>query len=181
MPCCARRPACSPTAVLFTESGRPRFSTARRGLLEPVCPDAVDAAHRRPPGASDRLVEANGTFSEALEFLERARGQLYAFHQLVGRADLLLDDVVAGLCETGHDELARRVEEELIGRNVLAGRWSFQIVEEFDAGYCATFRRLEKLVRDETLDGRRHVFEAETKQRRRTSRRPGHEATPDDV
>jgi len=146
-----------------------------------VSPDAADAAHSRPPGASDRLVEANGTFSEALEYLERARGQLYAFHQLVGHADMLLDDVVAGLRETGHDELARQVEEELVGLNVLAGRWTFQVVEEFDAGYYATFRRLEELVRDETLGGRRHVFEAETKQRRRTHGRPGHEATPDDV
>jgi hypothetical protein len=160
------------------------FHQVHRGLRKRVSPDvpeSVDAAHSRPAGASDQLVEANGTFSEALEYLERARGQLYAFHQLVGRADLLLDDVVAGLRETGHDELACRVEEELVGRNVLAGRWTFQLVEEFDAGYYATFRRLEELVRDETLDGRRHVFEAETKQRRRTSGRAGHEATPDDV
>jgi hypothetical protein len=165
--------------VLFTESGRRTFPLRSLRLLEPVSPDSVDAAHSRPSGASDRLVEAIGTFSEALEYLERARGQLYAFHQLVGRADLLLDDVVTGLRETGHDELARRVEEELIGHNVLAGRWTFQVVEEFDAGYYATFRRLEELVRNETLDGRRHVFEAETKQRRRTHGRPGHEATPD--
>jgi hypothetical protein len=34
-------------------------------------------------------------------------------------------------------------------------------------------------VRDELMDGRRHVFEAEMKAERRTRGRRGHEATPD--
>jgi hypothetical protein len=33
-------------------------------------------------------------------------------------------------------------------------------------------------VRDAATDGRRHVFEAEMKQRRRSHGRRGHEATP---
>ena len=61
--------------------------------------------------------------------------------------------------------------------NTLAGRWTFQIVEEFDDGYYAPFRALHDAVRDETMLGRRHVFEAELKQRRRTHGRPGHEAS----
>ncbi|HXV92945.1 MAG TPA: hypothetical protein VD813_06585 [Pseudonocardia sp.] len=140
--------------------------------------ESVDETHSRPDGASDELVAAVGKFSEALEYLERVRGHLYSFHQLIGRADLLLDEVVDGLREAGEPELARRVEEELLGRNVLAGRWTFQIVEEFDEGYYAAFTGLEKEVRDATMQGRRHVFEAEMKQRRRTHGRPGHEATP---
>jgi hypothetical protein len=32
--------------------------------------------------------------TEALECLERARGHLYSFHQLMGRTDLKLDEVV---------------------------------------------------------------------------------------
>ena len=144
----------------------------------PADPRSVDAAHSRPAGASDELVEANGKLSEALEYIERVRGHFYSLHQLVGRADLLLDEVVEGLRGTGHDELARLVEEQLLGANVLPGRWTFQIVEEFDEGYYATFRAIEKRVRDETMDGRRHVFEAEMKQARRTHGRKGHEATP---
>ena len=124
-------------------------------------------------------MEAVGSLSEALEFVERARGHLYAFHQLMGHADLLLDDVVDGLRGAGHEELAQRVGEELVGLNVLAGRWTFQVVEEFDDGYYATFRAIERAVRDETMGGRRHVLEAEMKQRRRTHGRPGHEATPE--
>ncbi|MGI5131585.1 hypothetical protein ACQEVB_32610 [Pseudonocardia sp. CA-107938] len=140
--------------------------------------ESVDDAHSRPAGASDELVAANGAFGEALERIERARGALYDVHQLVGRADALLDDVVEGLRASGHDDLADRVRDELIGRNVLAGRWTFQIVEEFDDGYYAAFRDLERTVREATMDGRRHVFEAEMKERRRTRGRTGHEATP---
>jgi hypothetical protein len=154
------------------------FAPHRPGHLTGVRNGSVDDAHARPDGASDELVAANGRFSEALEYIERVRGHLYSFHQLIGHADLLLDEVVENLRATGRDDLADRVQEELLGRNVLAGRWTFQIVEEFDDGYYATFRDLEKLVRDQTLDGRKHVFEAEMKQRRRTHGRPGHEATP---
>ena len=92
----------------------------------------------------------------------------------------MLDDVVAGLEATGHRELARRVAEELIGQNVLAGRWTFQVVEEFDDGYYTSFRELERAVREATMGGRRHVYEAELKERRRTRGRPGHEATPEE-
>jgi hypothetical protein len=143
-----------------------------------VSHEPLDDAHARPDGASDALVEAVGTLSEALERVERARGALYEFHQLMGGADALLDDVVEGLGETGFRELADRVDEELVGRNVLPGRWTFQVVEEFDSGYYATFRDVEQAVREQAMAGRRHVFEAELKQRRRTRGRAGHEATP---
>ena len=64
---------------------------------------------------------------------------------------------------------------------MLAGRWTFQLVEEFDDGYYADFKRLEQRVRDELMAGRRHVFEAEMKADRRTDGRAGHEATPADA
>jgi hypothetical protein len=141
---------------------------------------SVDSAHSRPVGAGDELVAATGRFSEALEYIERVRGHLYAAHQLVGHADLLLDDVVDGLRAAGRDDLAQQVQDELLGANVLPGRWTFQIVEEFDDGYYSLFRSLEERVRNETMEGRRHVLEAELKQRRRSHGRSGHEATPSD-
>jgi len=140
---------------------------------------SVDDEHSRPGGASDGLVAAAGAMSEAFERLERARGALYTFHQLLGGADAQLDEVVDGLRTNGFGVLADRIGDELVGLNTLAGRWTFQVVEEFDDGYYATFRALERAVRDETMRGRRHVLEAELKERRRTHGRPGHEATPD--
>jgi hypothetical protein len=123
--------------------------------------------HDRPPGASDDAVAAAGHMSEALETLERARGHLYSFHQLIGEADFALDDVLARLRAAGAEELAAELERELVGRNVLEGRWTFQVVEEFDDGYWSVFRDYERRVRDAMTAGRRHVEEAELKARRR--------------
>jgi hypothetical protein len=55
------------------------------------------------------------------------------------------------------------------------------MVEEFDDGYYAEFKAIEELVREELMGGRRHVYEAEMKQRERTRGRPGHEASPADL
>jgi hypothetical protein len=68
----------------------------------------------------------------------------------------------------------------MVGRNVIRGRWTFQVVEEFDDDYWSRFRDHEKRVRDELMEGRRHVFEAEMKEDRRTKGRDGHEATPNE-
>ena len=78
--------------------------------------------------------------------------------------------------QAGHTGTAERIERELIGRNVIAGRWTFQIVEEFDDGYYAEFKAVEKDARDKFAQGRRHLYEAELKERRRTHGRSGHEA-----
>jgi hypothetical protein len=129
--------------------------------------EGPDAAHTRPAGVSDKTVEALGKLSEALETVERARGRLYDLHQLIGHADFMLDDAVALLREAGHGELADRVADELVGRNVIPGHWTFQLVEAFDDLYYGPFRDLERDAREQLADGRRHLFEAELKQRRR--------------
>ena len=134
--------------------------------------------HARPDGMDDATVEAVGAVSEALECVERARGELYSFHQLMGHADLLLGDGCDKLREAGHAEIADRLEAEVVGRNVLYGRWTFQIVEDFDDNYWSVFREHERQVRDELQQGVRHVFEAEMKERRRTHGKRGHESRP---
>ncbi|MFE9693361.1 hypothetical protein [Micromonospora sp. NPDC005806] len=137
-----------------------------------------DEAHRRPAGVGDATVEALGKLSEALEAVERARGHLYSLHQLIGHADLMLDDALELFRSAGHDDLAERIDRDLLGRNVIAGRWTFQIVEDFDDGYYALFRELDRQARDELVGGRRHLYEAEMKEQRRSPGRPGHEARP---
>ncbi|MER7589601.1 hypothetical protein ABTW72_18910 [Micromonospora sp. NPDC127501] len=139
---------------------------------------SVDELHSRPDSLDDATVEGLGELSKALETIHRVRGHLYAAHQLVGGADLTLDRVVELLRQAGHDEVADRVERELLGRNVLPGRWTFQIMEEFDDGYYAAFQEVERYARDKLAGGRRHIYEAEMKERRRTHGMPGHEATP---
>src|SRR6201990_3267339 len=91
----------------------------------------------------DATVEAVGKLSEALECVERARGELYSFHQLMGHADLLLGAACDKLRDAGHERIADRLYTEMVGRNVLNGRWTFQIVEEFDDVYWSVFREHE--------------------------------------
>jgi hypothetical protein len=137
-----------------------------------------DPAHRTPAGVDDATVDALGKLSEALETVERARGHLYTFHQLTGSADIALQGAVDALREAGHGELADRVDAELVGRNVIEGRWTFQIVEDYDDGYWSLFRDLERTAREQLAGGRRHLFEARLKQSERTAGEPGHAATP---
>jgi hypothetical protein len=143
-------------------------------------PDRPLPEHTRPEGVTDATVEALGKLSEALEAAEVARGHLYAFHRRSGTADLTLGDAVELLRKAGHEELADRIDSELVGRNVLRGRWTFQIVEEYDAGYYSLFKELDQLARDELVGGRRHLYEAEMKERERTAGDPNHTAVPDD-
>jgi hypothetical protein len=139
---------------------------------------APDDPHLRPLGTSDATVEATGKLSEALEWVERARGHLYELHQLLGHADLTFGDAVEALRKAGHEAEADLVATEAVGRNVLPGRWTFQVVEEFEDTYWEPVREIERKIRQQLLDGRRHVYESEMKEGRRTTTRPDHEARP---
>ncbi|MFD4002422.1 hypothetical protein [Streptomyces rubiginosohelvolus] len=135
-----------------------------------------DPRHRRPEGVTDMTVEALGALSKALETAERARGALYDFHQLTGSADLALDDAVRLLRAAGHGRRADQVEREILGRNVIPGRWTFQIVEEYNSTYYDVFRTIEREIRQELAEGRDHLYEAEMKAARRTEGHPDHTA-----
>ncbi|MFJ8752480.1 hypothetical protein ACIREO_24560 [Streptomyces sp. NPDC102441] len=141
-------------------------------------PAGPDEEHVRPFGAGDTTVEALGALTQALEGVERARGQLYGFHQLTGGADLTLDRVVELLRMGGHAEQADLVEREILGRNVIPGCWTFQIVEAYDDTYYRPFVAVEERVRRELVGGRRHLYEAEMKEARRTHGHPHHTARP---
>jgi len=140
--------------------------------------DDRQPARRRPDGVSDDVVEALGKVSEAFEYVERARGHLFGFHQLMGHADLALGDAADMLREAGLAEDADRVADELVGRNVLDGRWTFQIVEEFDDLYYDTVRATVRELEARHLGGLRHLFESEMKEDRRSRGRAHHEARP---
>ena len=133
---------------------------------------------RSRPDLDDTTVEGLGKLSEALETVEQARGQLYGFHQHSGKADLLLQDAVELFREAGHAELADDLERDLVGRNVIADRWTFQVVEDYDAWYWSVFRAFDERARNELADGDRHVLEARMKQRERSAGHPAHEAGP---
>jgi hypothetical protein len=78
------------------------------------------------------LARAVGKLTEALEATEEARGHLYAFHRLTGHADVVAEQAAQQLRDLGQHDLADKVMCELVGRNVLPDRWTFQIVEIVD-------------------------------------------------
>ena len=108
---------------------------------------------------------------------------LRRWHVVAGplTADLTLGEAVAQLRDAGHRDLADRIDRELVGRNVLPGRWTFQIVEAYDDTYYSTFKELDRLARDHLVQGKRHLYEEEMKEERRSAGRGGHEATPSEV
>jgi hypothetical protein len=122
------------------------------------------STHQRPAGMDDATVDALGRLSAALETAEDARGHLYAFHRLSGRADLDLQDAIAALRAAGHQELADTIDTVMTGRNVIADRWTFEIVEDYDANYMTPFRAAERVARAQ-FDAPPHLAEAEMKAR----------------
>lgn len=56
-----------------------------------------------------------------------------------------------------------------MGKNVLPGRWTYNVVEEYDDSYSLVFREYERTPRDKLMLGRRHVYEAEMRAREQAS------------
>ena len=71
----------------------------------------------------------------------------------------------AGAADAGHDRVADVVTEVLVGRDVVPGLWTFQIVEAYDATYAEVFRTVERSVRTELGVAAPHLGEAEMKVR----------------
>ena len=125
---------------------------------------------RRVDGVNDQdqnAVAAAGAMTEALETLERARGHLYSFHELVGEADFKLDEVLDGLASRARpgSPISCSGSSSAVTCSPDAGR--SRSSEEFDDGYYGVFRAQEKAIRDALTDGQRHVLEARMKAERR--------------
>ena len=110
---------------------------------------------------TDATVQALGSLSAALEVVEHARGHLYAFHRMSGTADLALQDALRDLREAGHPDLADDIDGALVGRDVIDGKWTFQLVEAYDNDYFQRFP-----------SGRGPARESFAATRRNTSTRP---------
>ncbi|MEV0247784.1 hypothetical protein AB0H76_14415 [Nocardia sp. NPDC050712] len=141
--------------------------------------DRLDDSGPAAAAYDPRTVAAVGKLTEALEIAEVARGHLYNFHRLTGTADFAVEEAAELMARAGHCELAEQLNRELVGRNVLPGRWTFQVVEDYEDTYYRTFRAFEERARELT-DGRRHLHEAELKRSRRSRAEPAHEAAPKD-
>jgi len=118
------------------------------------------------------IIEAVGKATEALEYVERARGHLYAFHQLIGRADFLFEKSSLLLAESGCRDEAESLWQNVVGRDVLESRWTFEIVERFDDDYYQTVRSEVLGLEQRLVAGRRHAHEEVLRHRRRRAHLP---------
>ncbi|WIV65841.1 hypothetical protein [Natrialbaceae archaeon AArc-T1-2] len=95
-----------------------------------------------------------------LEWLQRAQGSLIEFHHATGHGMDHLYCAESLLREGGHDELANAIRDELLPHGVVDGdRWSYDVLEDFQGTLLAEAVSLERRVRRELADGRRHVAE----------------------
>src|SRR5919106_2490637 len=122
--------------------------------------------------AEAETVDAVGKATEALEYVERARGHLYAFHQLIGRADFLFEESACRLARAGHAEEAASLWRSVVGRDVLEGRWTFELVERFDDDYYEAARAEVTRLEQRLVGGRRHGHEEALRRRRRGEHPP---------
>jgi hypothetical protein len=129
----------------------------------------VNGEDRRSDPAT---VDAVGKATEALEYVERARGQLYAFHQLIGRADFLFEEAALRLSEAGYRDEASVLWRNVVGRDVLEGRWTFEVVERFDDDYYQAVRLEVLRLEQRLMGGRRHAHEEAMRDRRRAEHPP---------
>jgi len=106
------------------------------------------------------------------EWLNRAHGSLIEFHHSTGHAMDHLDDAEDSLREAGHEELANHLRDEVLPRGAIEDRWTYDLLETFEAGLHDDVTGYEKQVREAVADGRRHVAERrqETEWNRRASR-----------
>jgi hypothetical protein len=129
-----------------------RFGSARHPGRPPV--------HPVPDGVGDETVAALGELSAAFEVVEEARGHLYAFHRRSGTADLALQQALDHLREAGHPELADEIDQVLVGRDVVPGMWTFQLVEAYDRSYHDVWRAVVEKAERVAGGGLPHLAES---------------------
>ena len=128
------------------------------------------AEHPVPDDVDDDTVAALGELSAAFEVIEEARGHLYAFHRRAGTADLALQQAVDKLRQAGHQDLADEIDQVLVGRDVVPGMWTFQIVEAYDRTYYDVWRAVVEKAERVAGNGAPHLAESGMKVEEQTGK-----------
>lgn len=111
----------------------------------------------------------------ALEWLQRAQGYLIEFHHATGHGMDHLALAETLLRDSGYDDLADAIRDDLLPHGVVDDdRWSYDVLEDFQGSLLAESVALERRVRAELADGRRHV--AERRQEREWKARANEDA-----
>jgi hypothetical protein len=127
---------------------------ARTRAVDPA--DGVDAV-------DDATLRAAHQLEVATEWIERAVGSLLDAHHAAGHGQEMLLEAAELLAAAGHAGLADLVRSGAAPRDAAAGRWTYQVVDEFRSHLLEPARRVEEQVRGELTGGVRHRYEARLK------------------
>jgi len=109
---------------------------------------------------SEAELEALHEVELGLEWAQRAQGCLLEFHHATGHGMDHLCRAEEQFREAGHDDLADTIRDDLLPHGVVdEDRWSYDVLEHFQESLLAETRALERQVRRELADGKRHVRE----------------------
>jgi prophage tail gpP-like protein len=122
------------------------------------------------PELTDAEVDALHEVELGVEWLRRAHGKLVEFHHNTGHAMEHLAAAEEELRAAGHEDVADEIRDRYLPRGVIDDdRWSYDVLESFEADFLADLTAFEERARSEVADGRRHV--AERRQEREWKRR----------
>jgi hypothetical protein len=111
------------------------------------------------PDLTETEREALHSVELGLEWLRRAHGDLIGVHHKVGHAMDHFDRAEAQLRECGQPALADRLRDDCLPRGAIGDRWTYDLLEDFEAGMLADIVAFEERARERVADGQRHVAE----------------------
>jgi len=94
-----------------------------------------------------------------VEWLRRAHGNLVEVHHATGHAMDHMQEAEATLRDCGHTDLADQLRDELLPSGAVEDRWTYDLLETFEAGLLTNVTDHERQVRETLADGERHITE----------------------
>jgi len=111
------------------------------------------------PDLSDAETDALHSVELGLEWLNRAHGTLIEFHHSTGHAMDHLHDAERKLRDAGHERFADHLRDEVLPRGAIEDRWTYDLLETFEADLHDDVTAFERRIREDVADGHRHVAE----------------------
>jgi hypothetical protein len=94
-----------------------------------------------------------------VEGLYRAYGHLLAFHHAIGRSMDHFAAAESPLRAAGHTGHADTIRDRHLPAGVIDDRWSYELVEAFEAGFLREATAFDAEVRSDLAGGQTHVTE----------------------
>ena len=128
----------------------------------------TDTSDPTVPTLSDEACQALRSVELGVEWVHRAHGDLVGFHHKTGTAMAHLADAERELRKCGHDDLADELRDRFLPLGVIDDdRWSYDVLETYQAGFFDPLTDFSRRATDEIADGHRHVFERRTEELRK--------------